>query len=53
MRDFGIRAVVSVSIADIFFSNALKNGLVQVIDELGYLLAHLPEIEAWEKAWAR
>jgi 3-isopropylmalate/(R)-2-methylmalate dehydratase small subunit len=28
LRDFGIRAVVSTSIADIFFSNALKNGLV-------------------------
>ena len=30
LRDFGIRAVVSTSIADIFFSNALKNGLVPV-----------------------
>ncbi|MGQ0429918.1 MAG: 3-isopropylmalate dehydratase small subunit [Gammaproteobacteria bacterium] len=28
--DAGFRAVVSVSIADIFFSNALKNGLVPV-----------------------
>jgi len=100
LRDRGIRAVVSVSIADIFFSNALKNGivparidaathdwllahagaeitvdiaaselvlpdgrragfpmdpfarrcLVQGIDELGYLLSRLPEIEAWERA---
>jgi 3-isopropylmalate/(R)-2-methylmalate dehydratase small subunit len=39
LRDFGIRAVVSTSIADIFFSNALKNGLVPVrID---------PEPHAW------
>ena len=30
LRDFGFRAVVSISIADIFFSNALKNGLVPV-----------------------
>ena len=30
LRDFGFRAVISTSIADIFFSNALKNGLVPV-----------------------
>jgi 3-isopropylmalate/(R)-2-methylmalate dehydratase small subunit len=39
LRDFGIRAVVSTSIADIFFSNALKNGLVPVRIE--------PESHAW------
>ena len=100
LRDFGIRAVISSSIADIFFSNALKNGLGPVrideashawllahpgvgveidigagvvilpdgrrqpfaidpfarhclmhgVDELGYLVARLPEIEAWERA---
>jgi 3-isopropylmalate/(R)-2-methylmalate dehydratase small subunit len=100
LRDFGIRAVISSSIADIFFSNALKNGLVPVrideaghewllahpgaeieidigagvvvfpdgrraafaidpfarhclmhgVDELGYLVARLPEIQAWERA---
>ena len=100
LLDQGIRAVISTSIADIFFSNALKNGLVPVridqsthewllthpgaevtidvgegtvtlpdgrragfpldpfvrhcllqgIDELGYLLGRLPEIEAWELA---
>jgi len=99
LRDYGFRAVISTSIADIFFSNALKNGLVPVrvdadahawlvanpgaevevdvaagelrlpggraapfqmdpfarhcllngVDELGYLLAQLPAIEAWEK----
>ena len=98
LLDQGIRAVISTSIADIFFSNALKNGLVPVrideathawllahpgaevtidvgegtvtlpdgrragfpldpfvrqcllqgVDELGYLLSRLPEIEAWE-----
>ena len=103
LRDYGIRAVVSTSIADIFFSNALKNGLVPVridaathawllshpgaaieidvghgtvvlpdgrcaafaldpfarhclvngIDELGYLLSHRPDIEAWERARGR
>jgi 3-isopropylmalate/(R)-2-methylmalate dehydratase small subunit len=35
IRDFGIRAVVSTSIADIFFSNALKNGLVPVRIDAG------------------
>jgi 3-isopropylmalate/(R)-2-methylmalate dehydratase small subunit len=100
LRDFGIRTVISSSIADIFFSNALKNGLVPVrideaghewllahpgaeieidigagvvvfpdgrraafaidpfarhclmhgVDELGYLVARLPEIQAWERA---
>ena len=100
LLDAGIRAVVSTSIADIFFTNALKNGLVPVradaathawlmahpgaavevdvargvlrlpggleaaftldpfarhclvqgVDELGYLLSRLPDIEAWESA---
>jgi 3-isopropylmalate/(R)-2-methylmalate dehydratase small subunit len=99
LRDYGFRAVVSTSIADIFFTNALKNGLVPVradaashawlaanpgteieidvaagevrlapgqvarfqidpfarhcllhgIDELGYLLSRLPDIEAWDQ----
>ena len=31
LLDFGVRAVVSVGIADIFRSNSLKNGLVPVI----------------------
>jgi 3-isopropylmalate/(R)-2-methylmalate dehydratase small subunit len=31
LADFGFRAVVSTSIADIFRSNALKNGLVPVV----------------------
>jgi 3-isopropylmalate/(R)-2-methylmalate dehydratase small subunit len=98
LRDYGFRAVISSSIADIFFSNALKNGLVPVrigaeahawllahpgadievdlaagevrlpdgraapfhidpfarhcllngLDELGYLISRLPEIEAWD-----
>lgn len=30
LRDFGIRAVISDSIADIFYGNALKNGVVPV-----------------------
>jgi 3-isopropylmalate/(R)-2-methylmalate dehydratase small subunit len=99
LRDYGFRAVISTSIADIFFSNALKNGLVPVrieaeahawllahpgaeievdlaagevrqpegraapfhidpfarhcllngLDELGYLLSRLPDIEAWDR----
>lgn len=43
LRDFGIRAVVSTSIADIFFTNALKNGVVPVRiepDAHGWLLAN-------------
>ena len=34
LLDFGIRAVVSTAIADIFRSNSLKNGLVPVIVDL-------------------
>ena len=48
LLDFGIRAVVSTEIADIFRSNSLKNGLVPVIvdkDSHAWLLAN-PGIEA-------
>ncbi|MGA0027463.1 MAG: 3-isopropylmalate dehydratase small subunit [Steroidobacteraceae bacterium] len=41
--DFGLRAVISTEIADIFRSNALKNGLVPVIvdeDTHAWLVAH-------------
>ena len=47
LLDFGIRAVISTEIADIFRSNALKNGLLPiVVDEASaaWLLAH-PGIE--------
>jgi 3-isopropylmalate/(R)-2-methylmalate dehydratase small subunit len=43
LYDYGIRAVISTAIADIFFTNALKNGLlpVQVNEDFhGWLLAH-------------
>ena len=43
LLDFGIRAVVSTAIADIFRSNSLKNGLVPVIVDAGthrWLLEH-------------
>jgi 3-isopropylmalate/(R)-2-methylmalate dehydratase small subunit len=43
LLDFGIRAVVSTEIADIFRSNSLKNGLVPVIvdkDSHRWLLQH-------------
>ena len=43
LRDFGVRAVVSTQIADIFRNNALKNGLLPVIvepDVHGWLLEH-------------
>ncbi|EQD34962.1 3-isopropylmalate dehydratase, small subunit, partial [mine drainage metagenome] len=39
LRDFGVRAVVSTQIADIFRNNALKNGLLPVIVE--------PDVHAW------
>lgn len=41
--DFGIRAVISTGIADIFRSNSLKNGLVPVVVDAathGWLLAN-------------
>jgi 3-isopropylmalate/(R)-2-methylmalate dehydratase small subunit len=47
LLDYGIRAVISTGIADIFRSNALKNGLLPVIvDETtsGWLLDH-PGVE--------
>jgi 3-isopropylmalate/(R)-2-methylmalate dehydratase small subunit len=103
LRDFGIRAVVSTEIADIFRANSLKNGLLPIvvdeatsrwliehpgaevtidleattltlpsgvavsfpiepfarycllngIDELGFLLARVPQIEAYEQRTAR
>lgn len=43
LHDFGFRAVISTAIADIFFNNSLKNGLLPVlVDENfhGWLLAH-------------
>ncbi len=43
LLDYGIRAVISTEIADIFRSNALKNGLLPVtVDEAtaAWLLAH-------------
>ena len=47
LADFGIRAVLSSEIADIFRSNALKNGVLAVVLDEGehrYLLDH-PGIE--------
>ncbi|HTQ36821.1 MAG TPA: 3-isopropylmalate dehydratase small subunit [Steroidobacteraceae bacterium] len=43
LTDFGIRAVISTGFADIFRSNALKNGLVPVVVDAGtlqWLIAH-------------
>ncbi len=43
LLDFGFRAVISTGIADIFRSNALKNGLLPVVveqDVHAWLLAH-------------
>lgn len=43
LYDYGIRAVISTAIADIFLNNSLKNGLLPVrVDEdtHGWLLAH-------------
>ena len=47
--DFGFRAVISTSIADIFMSNSLKNGLLPVIvdaDSHAWLLAN-PDSEVF------
>jgi len=46
LLDFGIRAVISTEIADIFRNNALKNGLLPIeADEqtASWLLAHAGE----------
>jgi 3-isopropylmalate/(R)-2-methylmalate dehydratase small subunit len=45
--DYGFQAIVSTEIADIFRSNALKNGLVPIVlgaEEHGWLIAH-PGVE--------
>jgi len=45
--DYGFQAIVSTEIADIFRSNALKNGLVPIVlaaDEHAWLVAH-PGVE--------
>ena len=47
LLDYGFKAVLSLEIADIFRSNALRNGLLAVVlneSEHGYLLRH-PGIE--------
>lgn len=51
LYDFGFRAVISTSIADIFRSNALKNGLLPIVvdqvthRELFDLVAEIPHVE--------
>jgi len=43
LRDFGLRAIISTEIADIFRSNALKNGLLPVVVDAethAWLIAH-------------
>jgi 3-isopropylmalate/(R)-2-methylmalate dehydratase small subunit len=47
LRDFGIRAIVAASFADIFRSNALKNGLLPVVATAPVLawLAERPGLE--------
>lgn len=47
MLDYGIRAVISTEIADIFRNNALKNGLIPIVvdtDTHAWLLEH-PGVE--------
>lgn len=47
LLDFGIRAVISTEIADIFRNNSLKNGLLPIVIDAtthGWLLAH-PGVE--------
>jgi 3-isopropylmalate/(R)-2-methylmalate dehydratase small subunit len=51
LAGFGFRAVISTSIADIFRSNALKNGLLPIVVDrqthrnLFDLVAEIPEVE--------
>jgi 3-isopropylmalate/(R)-2-methylmalate dehydratase small subunit len=46
MRDFGIRAVVSTSIADIHRSNCLKNGIIPILLDAA---AHAEALKAAEQ----
>jgi 3-isopropylmalate/(R)-2-methylmalate dehydratase small subunit len=60
LTQYGFRAVISTSFADIFRQNALKNSLLPIvvprevhaegIDELGYILQQAPAIAAFEAA---
>jgi 3-isopropylmalate/(R)-2-methylmalate dehydratase small subunit len=51
LTDFGLRAIISASIADIFRNNALKNGLLPIVvdkethRDLFDLVAEIPEVE--------
>jgi 3-isopropylmalate/(R)-2-methylmalate dehydratase small subunit len=51
LTDFGLRAIISTSIADIFRNNALKNGLLPIVvdkethRDLFDLVAEIPEVE--------
>ena len=47
LMGWGIRAVISTSIADIFRSNALKNGLLPVVVEGDFHRKALALAEAW------
>ena len=46
LTDYGFRAVIAPSFADIFHNNSLKNGLLPVVlteDEVAYLVEHAAE----------
>jgi 3-isopropylmalate/(R)-2-methylmalate dehydratase small subunit len=51
LTDFGFRAVISTSIADIFRNNSLKNGLLPVIVDAD-TLAHLFAVRAHDTQFA-
>ncbi len=51
LADFGFRAVIAPSFADIFANNSLKNGLLTVVlaeDEVSHLLRRSTEIDSYQ-----
>ena len=50
LRDFGIKAVLAPSFADIFYTNCFKNGVLPIIlsqDFIEYLFKHAETTEIW------
>ncbi|HEY7570277.1 MAG TPA: 3-isopropylmalate dehydratase small subunit [Nitrososphaeraceae archaeon] len=48
LRDFGIRAIVAPSFADIFYNNCFKNGVLPIIinhDHIEYLFNHAETVK--------
>ena len=51
LMDYGFRAVIAPSFADIFYNNSLKNGLLTVVlsdDQVATIMEHAKHIEGYQ-----